>query len=418
MDFHDGNTNLPLVAVVGTCDTKHAALVFIKQLIISSGLCDAILIDVGSYEPADSSKSNIDIPRQEILDRVVPVGTGRSRNEVSGAMAQGLRSLLKELRNGTPTRRSISGVIAAGGSCNTSLCAQAFREALPVGFPKLMVSTMASGDVSHYVGESDITMMHSVVDVAGLNHILESVLKNAANAIAAMAANYSPASAVVSSQRAIAVTMFGVTTPCVEMASKLLEELGYTPVIFHATGTGGLAMERLISEGKFVGVLDLTTTELADELVGGVLSAGPNRLEAAARAGIPQVVSVGAMDMVNFGPKATVPEKFKFNRVLHEHNSSVTLMRTTKSEAAELGKTLANKVNIAPQSTHVLLPLRGISLIDVKDAPFYDPDADKALFVEVRRNAQCSVSEYDVDINDPQFARAAVHALHTLFKTK
>jgi len=239
-------------------------------------------------------------------------------------------------------------------------------------------------------------------------------LRNAAHAIAAMASHYSSITIAPSSRSSVAITMFGVTTPCVEAATKALEELGYMAVVFHATGTGGLAMERLISEGRFVGVLDLTTTELADELVGGVLSAGPHRLEAAAKAGIPQIVSVGALDMVNFGPKSTVPQQFLSGRLLYEHNTSVTLMRTTKEESSELGRTLAKKVNLAPQSTRILLPHRGISLIDVEGAPFYDPTADKVLFDELRTHARCQVLDLDFAINDQQFAKAAVDALHTL----
>jgi uncharacterized protein (UPF0261 family) len=225
-------SNRPLVAVVGTCDTKLAALVFLKR-VVSNDTCDAILIDVGTHEPSEST--DIDISRQHILGQAKSSPTGNSRNEFSEAMTQGLARTLKQLCDGTTSQRAIAGVIAAGGSCNTSICTQAFRESLPIGFPKLMVSTMASGDVSHYVGETDITMMHSVVDVAGLNHILESVLRNAAYAIAGMASHYSPTNAP-SSRPAVAVTMFGVTTPCVEAATKALEKLGYTVVVFHATG--------------------------------------------------------------------------------------------------------------------------------------------------------------------------------------
>jgi uncharacterized protein (UPF0261 family) len=281
-----------------------------------------------------------------------------------------------------------------------------------------MVSTMASGDVSHYVGETDITMMYSVVDIAGMNNILEVVLGNAARAIAGMASKQHLTANVTSSRPAIAISMFGVTTPCVATATKLLESLGYTTVIFHATGAGGKAMERLISERQFVGVLDITTTELADELVGGVLSAGPHRLEAAVKANIPQVVSVGALDMVNFGPRSSVPDKFK-DRLFHEHNASVTLMRTTRDECMELGYILAHKVNVAPPGfTCIIIPLRGISLIDVEGAPFYDHDADQALFSALKNGYDRPIVEVDTDINDPTFSEEAVRQLHEMISSQ
>jgi uncharacterized protein (UPF0261 family) len=223
---------------------------------------------------------------------------------------------------------------------------------------------------------------------------------------------------VTSSRPAIAISMFGVTTPCVATATKLLETLGYTAVIFHATGAGGKAMERLILERQFVGVLDITTTELADELVGGVLSAGPRRLEAAAKANIPQVVSVGALDMVNFGPRSSVPDKFK-DRLLHEHNASVTLMRTTRDECMKLGDILAHKVNVAPPgSTCVIIPLQGISLIDVEGAPFYDHGADQALFSALKNGVHCPIVEVNTDINDPTFSEEAVRQLHEMVSSR
>lgn len=269
----------PVVAVVGTCDTKLEAMVFIKKNVIQSG-CDALLVDIGSYEPSDIIE--IDISRRDIMARS-SIGSDEpilsSRGMAMSRMTRALTRALSEMH----TKNIISGVIGAGGSGNTSVCTNAFRDALPIGFPKLMVSTMASGDVSHYVGETDITMMYSVVDIAGMNNILEVVLGNAARAIAGMASMQHLTLKFNSSPPTIAISMFGVTTPCVETATKLLENLGYTTVIFHATGAGGKAMERLISERRFVGVLDLTTTELADELVGGVLSAGPHRLEASGR---------------------------------------------------------------------------------------------------------------------------------------
>jgi uncharacterized protein (UPF0261 family) len=244
----------PVVAVIGTCDTKLEALIFIKQTIICSGK-DAILIDIGSFEPSDSVQ--IDISRREILGESSYAATP-SRGAAMAIMTRALTVALARLH----AEKSISGVVAAGGSGNTSICTTAFREALPVGFPKLMVSTMASGDVSHYVGETDITMLHSVIDIAGMNNILQVILGNAARAIAGMVSDDLSTPHTTSSRPAVAISMFGVTTPCVQTATKLLEDLGYAVVVFHATGAGGKAMERLISEGKFVGVLDLTTTEV------------------------------------------------------------------------------------------------------------------------------------------------------------
>ncbi|KZP12728.1 UPF0261-domain-containing protein [Athelia psychrophila] len=314
---------------------------------------------------------------------------------------------------------TIAGVIGAGGSGNTTVCTSAFRDALPIGFPKLMVSTMASGDVSCYVGESDVTMMYSVVDVAGMNDILEVILGNAARAIAGMAFSSPDVSKSKSgvARPAVAISMFGVTTPCVQRAAELLEELGYATVVFHATGAGGKAMERLIAERKFVAVLDLTTTELADEFVGGVLTAGPSRLEAASKAGIMQVVSVGALDMVNFGPASTVPETFK-GRLFHEHNASVTLMRTTPEECTKLGEILARKLNSADaQHTRVILPLKGVSMIDNEGASFWDPAADNALFEALKNGVKCPVVEVHSNINDPEFAEKAVSLLHEMVST-
>lgn len=400
-----------VVAVIGTCDTKLEAMLFIKDSINSSDSCRAILIDIGTYDPPDSP--GIDVSRQDLaghLDSTPP----KSRDEAASRMTEHLTRKIRDLF----AKESIHGVIAAGGSGNTSVCASAFRVALPIGFPKLIVSTMASGDVSHYVGETDLTMMYSVVDVAGMNDILRVVLGNAARAITAMACQLSPSTSP-SIKPAIALSMFGVTTPCVQKAAEILEERGYTPIIFHATGAGGKSMERLISEGKFAGVLDITTTELADEHVGGVLSAGKDRLTAATKAGVPQVISLGALDMVNYGPMSTVPDSMK-NRKLHEHNASVTLMRTTKKECQEIGAQMAVKLRNAQQGRlHILVPLRGVSLLDVEGGVFYDPIADRALQESLRRGLpelQDYWTELDMDINNPKFATTAVELLLSMIE--
>lgn len=403
----------PVVAIIGTCDTKLEALVCLRRYIEASK-CTAMLIDIStSNTPLHSSL--VDVSRADVLG-AMDISLIRSSAAALAMMTTALTRTLASLH----AKSSIAGVIGAGGSRNTSVCTTAFREALPIGFPKLMVSTMASGDVSHYVGETDITMMHSVVDVAGMNPILEAVLGNAASAIAGMASRAAiPGGDISSSKRpTVAITMFGVTTPCVQTATTLLEELGYEVVVFHATGAGGRAMERLIAEKRFVGVLDLTTTELADELVGGVLTAGPHRLEAASKAGIPQVVSLGALDMVNFGPRSSVPPMFR-DRLLYEHNPAVTVMRTTKEECSRLGGILASKLSLGDvEKAKVVLPLRGLSLIDTIGGPFFDSETDMTLFDVVRREVRCEVIEVDSDINDPMFARAAVDALQGMLTWK
>lgn len=401
----------PTVAVIGTCDTKLEVFLFLKRAVQSTAVCDAILIDIGSYDPSDLR--DIDIPRSDVLrEHATTVHDTPSRREALETTTIALTQLLARLYS----TQSIVGVIGAGGSGNTSVCTKAFRDALPVGFPKLMVSTMASGNVSHYVGETDITMMYSVVDVAGINPILEVILGNAAGAISGMAKRSLNRADLKSSRPTIAVSMFGLTTPCVQVATQKLEELGYSVIAFHATGAGGLAMERLIREGYFVGVLDITTTELADELVGGVLTAGPHRLEAAAKCGIPQVVSVGALDMVNFGPADTIPKQFQ-GRLFHHHNSAVTLMRTSREECSKLGQIMVEKLKGAPTNkTRVILPLRGLSGIGKDNGPFCDAEADGALLDALRSGLQCPVEELDVDINDPSFALMLAKALHELLQ--
>jgi len=282
--------------------------------------------------------------------------------------------------------------------------------ALPFGFPKLMVSTVASGDTRPYVGTRDICMMPSVVDIAGLNYISRRILSNAAAAICGMVSS-EPLNISVE-KPAIAATMFGVTTPCVTAARRSLEENGYEVLVFHATGIGGNAMEQLIDDGAFRAVLDITTTELADELVGGVMSAGPHRLEAAGNKGIPQLVCPGATDMVNFGPIDSVPPQFR-NRYLYRHNPTVTLMRTTPDECAEIGRISARKLNRAIGPVTVLVPLQGVSAIDKVGAPFYSQEALEAWRSGLKGalDPGIRVIELDAHINDDAFARAAAELL-------
>jgi uncharacterized protein (UPF0261 family) len=292
--------------------------------------------------------------------------------------------------------------------------------ALPFGVPKLMVSTLASGQVRQYVGVRDVLMMHSVVDISGLNRISRRVLSNAAWAMIGMIGQGERGTDVPQAgeeKPLVTATMFGVTTPCVEAARRAVEEQGYEVLVFHATGTGGQTMESFIADGLIRGVLDLTTTELADELVGGILTAGRDRLTAAALKGVPQVISLGALDMVNFGPPETVPEKFRGRR-FYQHNPTVTLMRTTPDENDRLGKEIAEKASAARGPTAVLVPLRGVSAIDAEGKPFWWPEADAALFGSLRLwlSPHVELIELDLHINDPAFAAAASQTLLRLLK--
>jgi len=288
---------------------------------------------------------------------------------------------------------------------------------LPVGFPKMMISTVASGDVRPYVGEKDIIMMNSVVDIAGINRISSAILTTAANAIAGMATG--AAADIVDEKPLIVATMFGVTTPCVTKAKDYLETAGFEVLVFSASGIGGRTMEALIETGMISGVLDVTTTEWCDELVGGVLGAGPNRLDAAALCGIPQVVSAGALDMVNFGPRETVPEKFK-GRNFYEHNTTITLMRTTKEENTRIGEVIADKLSKSKASCTLFIPMKGVSMIDAEGMPFYGPEENRALFDALRKGCKDNVKivEKNMHINDSDFALAMAMELEKLIKTE
>jgi uncharacterized protein (UPF0261 family) len=314
--------------------------------------------------------------------------------------------------SGAVAEGRIQGVISLGGGGGTAIATAAMR-ALPVGFPKVMVTTLASGNTAPYVGSKDITMMPSIVDVAGLNRISRRLFTNAAGAICGMVSAAADLPADSSSDRPLVVaSMFGNTTTCVNEAMRLMESAGCEVLVFHATGTGGRTMEALIESGLATGVLDITTTEWADELVGGILGAGPTRLDAAAHARIPAIVAPGCLDMVNFGEPHTVPAKFA-NRTFYHHNPQVTLMRTNADECAALGRILAEKVNAYSAPVSVLLPLRGISIISTEGQPFHDPAADAALFNAIRQHLRPGIPlvELDVTINDPLFAAACVNAL-------
>ncbi len=402
-----------VVAILGTLDTKGAEAGYLKECILRAGQA-ALLIDTGvqgqAQVPADVGRETVAQAGGTTLLALQEAG---DRGRAVTAMGQGAAAVLADLNRAG----RLVGVLGLGGSAGTSIAATAMQ-ALPVGLPKLIVSTMASGDTRAYVGVKDVTLMYSVVDIAGLNRFSREVLGNAAAAIAGMAARYAnrePASA--EDKPLIAATMFGVTTPCVTQAKAYLEAQGYEVLVFHATGSGGRAMEGLVEDGFIAGVLDVTTTEWADELVGGVLSAGPHRLEAMGRRGIPHVVAPGALDMVNFGPRDTVPEKFA-GRLFYQHNPQVTLMRTTAEENRRLGQILAEKLSLAPGQGEVFLPLQGVSAIDREGQPFYDPAAAAAFrdAFQATLDPTIPIHTLSAHINDEAFALAMARRLDEMVR--
>ena len=399
-----------VVAILGTLDTKGEEFAFLKQRIETQGV-STLVIDAGIL---GSPSFSPDIRAAEVAEAggadLARLVEERDRGRAVTVMSEGAAAIVARLYD----EGRIDGIVSMGGGGGTAVGTAAMR-ALPVGVPKLMISTLASGDVSAYVGAKDITMMPSVVDIAGINRLSMRILTNAAGAIAGMVKAEAPSG--LHDKPLIAATMFGVTTPCVTRAREVLEEAGYEVLVFHATGTGGRSMEELVSAGFIAGVLDLTTTELADELVGGVLSAGPRRLEAAGAAGVPQVVSLGALDMVNFGAPETIPDTFK-DRTFYRHNPQVTLMRTTAEENAELGRIIGEKLARAKGPTVVMVPKKGVSLIDVEGQPFHDPAADAALFDALRAHVggNVEVVEMDLDINADAFAERAAALLMARLK--
>lgn len=401
---------MAVVALIGTLDTKGAEYAWLAEQLDKHGV-QALFVDVGSFSASPLANISSDDVIAAADSDAAALRERRDRGEMMQVMSVGAARIVRDLA----VSGRIHGLLALGGSGGSSVAAAAMQ-ALPVGFPKLLVSTMASGDVKPYVGEVDATLMYSVVDVAGINSVSSQVFANAAAAIAGMAQAYEDrlAAAPAGHKPVVAVTMFGVTTPAADEARDTLTDLGYEVLVFHATGAGGRAMEKLAESGLLAGVCDLTTTELADDLVGGVLSAGPRRLEMAGRVGLPQAVSLGALDMVNFGPADTVPPEFA-GRNLFVHNPTVTLMRTTPEEMAELGRRIATKLAAATGPTELFIPLRGVSAIDVEGAPFRDAEADAALFAELRAGLVGSgvvVHELDQAINDPGFGAAMARALH------
>ncbi len=384
--------------VAGTFDTKGRELAFIKQCLDRLGL-RTVTVDLGtSRKPSPATVSAAEVARHHPQGAAAVFSADRGK--AVAAMAEAFERFIA-------TRRDIGGIVSAGGSGGTTLATPAMRR-LPIGVPKVMVSTVASGDVQRYVGPSDICMMYSVTDVQGINRISEQVLSNAAHALAGMMTHQRRASTV--EKPAIGLTMFGLTTPCVQAVVRALDGR-YDCLVFHATGTGGQSMEKLADSGLLAGVIDVTTTEVADLLMGGVMSAGEQRFDAIARARIPYVGSCGALDMVNFWAMETVPERYR-GRNLYAHNPNVTLMRTTAEENARMGRWIGEKLNRCDGPLRFLVPERGISGIDAPGQPFHDPAADAALFkaladtiVQTERRRLVRLPHH---INDPAFAAAVV----------
>ena len=392
------------VLLIGTLDTKGDEYAYLEERLVAAGV-DVLVADCGTAGPPRGVDP--DITREQVAAEVgADVADLDDRGTAVTTMARAA-AVLARRRHGDGR---IDGILGAGGSGNTVIATAAMR-AVPVGVPKLMVPTLASGDTTPYVGASDITLMASVTHVAGINSSSARILADAPAAIAGMV--QAPPVRTEDGRPLVAATMFGVTTPAVTCAREALEARGYEVLVFHTTGTGGRAMGALVEGGFLRGVLDITTTELCDDLVGGVLSAGPDRLEAAGRAGLPQVVSVGALDMVNFGARDTVPPEFE-GRNLYVHNPSVTLMRTTREECAELGRRIARKLSAATGPVSLFVPLRGVSMIDAEDQPFHDPEADAALFEALREHLdrdRVDLVEMECNVNDPAFATAMAERL-------
>ncbi len=393
-----------VVYAIATMDTKAAEIAFVADCLRRAGV-EVHTVDVGTgvmptVEP--------DISREAVLGGTLLPDHG-DRGEAVSAMSLALVRFLSQQHD----QGLIAGVLGIGGSGGTALITAAMR-ALPIGLPKLMVSTVASGNTAPYVDCSDITMMYSVVDIAGLNSVSKRILSNAAHAMAGMVSHTSE---MGGEKTCLGMTMFGVTTPCVTAVRETLESRGYDCLVFHATGTGGRAMEGLVRSGLIKGVLDITTTEIADEIVGGVFTAGPDRLDALIESRIPLVLSVGAVDMANFGALSTVPSQFR-NRLLHIHNDHVTLMRTTVADNIAIGKWIANKLNQSDSAFTLLLPEGGVSMLDAPGAVFHDPEADAALFEtlenEIKTDGEKQVIRLPYHINNPQFSDALVAHFESL----
>ena len=390
------------IAVLGTLDSKGEEHAFVAALIARLGH-KPLLIDVGTGGPATVQP---DITREQVAASagidLAALMAKKDRGECVVAMTKAAPACVAKLA----AEGRIDGIISLGGGGGTAIGTAAMR-ALPLGFPKLMVSTLAAGNVAPYLGTKDITMMPSIADVAGLNRLSRVIFTRAAGAICGMV-GVTPE--VGAAKPLIVASQFGNTTTCVTEAKKVLEAAGYEVLVFAATGTGGRIMESVIESGIVSGVLDVTTTEWADELVGGNLNAGPERMDAAAKANIPVVVAPGCLDMVNFGEMASIPEKFK-GRNFYIHNPQITLMRTTADECRQLGAIVAKKANAYQAGTAIMIPRKAISVISAVGQPFHDAAADEALFAALKSNATVPVQEFDLAINDKEFAQACAYKL-------
>jgi uncharacterized protein (UPF0261 family) len=403
------------VMVLAALDTKGDEAQFICALLKELGQIP-LLVDLGVLGEAAVAP---DISRDEVLERGGRTRTALLEQSDRGLVVDTLIAGAEALTRERFAAGDLAGIVAIGGSGGTSIGTAAMRQ-LPLGVPKVMVSTIASGDVQPYVGMKDVCMINSVVDFGGVNAISEPILRSACGAISGMiTARALPPLSPKSRKPLIAASMFGVTTPLIEKAQRRLATAGYELVPFHATGIGGRTMEALIAEGVFAGVLDLTTTEWADEVVGGTLSAGPERLGAAAKARLPQIVAPGALDMVNFVGLAGLPAKFQ-GRTIHRHNENVVLLRTTADECREIGRRIAEKLNLSTGPVTVMFPRHGISALDIAGGVFFDPEADAALLEELERTLEPSVklNVIDAHINDDAFAEACcqelLDQLHTI----
>lgn len=396
------------IAIIGALDTKGVEFAFLRDLIMRQG-AETLVVNIGVIgEPGfvpDISAAEVARATGVELAQLRAV---HDRGQAMATMARGAAEIARRLH----AEGRIDGVIGMGGSGGASVITAAMR-ALPVSVPKLLVFTLAAGDMKPYIGSRNITVMPSIVDVAGLNRVSRQIFSHAAGAIVGMARATVPA---VEDRPILAASMFGNTTSCVDRARAALEAAGYEVLVFHATGIGGQTMEALIQDGFVSGVLDVTTTEWADEIAGGMLSAGPTRLDAAAQAGVPQVVAPGCLDMANFGPRASMPAQYQ-DRQLYEWNPTVTLMRTTADENARMGRIFAQKLNAARGPARVLIPLRGFSILDSPGERFWNPEADAAFVAALRADLrpEIAIETMDANINDPQFAdRAAALLLEML----
>ncbi|MDW8065714.1 MAG: Tm-1-like ATP-binding domain-containing protein [Anaerolineae bacterium] len=388
------------IVLAGALDTKGEDFLFVKSLLKARGF-RVLVVDIGVLgEP----KFPPDIPSAEVAraggDDLEQLRAARDKTRAMRVMTEGLTRVVRQLYE----EGRLDGILGMGGSGGTAVITAAMR-GLPIGVPKVMVSTVASGDVSAYVGTRDIVMFPSIVDVAGINRISRQIYTNAAGAIAGMVRARERMPAITADKPIIVASMFGNTTPCVDRVRERMEQAGYEVLVFHATGTGGRIMEMLIEEGFVDAVADITTTELADEIAGGVLSAGPDRLFAAARKGLPTVLVPGCVDMVNFWARSTVPEHYR-SRLLYEWNPNVTLMRTTPEENRRIGEWIARAANASTGPVAILLPLKGVSMLDSPGEPFWDPEADRACYEAIKANVRPGIPVFELDhnINDTEFA--------------